>query len=253
MGLFLSNCLVVFVHCPELADVSCRIIRNRGWITSGLPAGLFADRFFAFEIKFNYVIHIVMHHCATGQYTTALQLCGIDIVELKLNVILCSWQSELASLCLRGRAASVGVDRPHHPTMWRIHLMQNSCLLFFFFHLFSFSIVSYNIFTRSYSLIWTQVEMGFCYEPFISGAVGASSQTAGRTQMARSAGSGPLPGCKQGYIAMPCPILTQELSVGLTMCSFSHSWSHCVAIHMVLYQFKAKRRYLHLLSFEIST
>lgn len=44
---------------------------------------------------------------------------------------MCSWQSELASLCLRGRAASVGVDRPSHPTVWRIHLMQKSFWFFF--------------------------------------------------------------------------------------------------------------------------
>lgn len=48
---------------------------------------------------------------------------------LKLNVILFSWQSKLASLCLRRRAASVGVDRLNHPTEWRIHLMQEPCLL----------------------------------------------------------------------------------------------------------------------------
>lgn len=157
MGLFLSNRLVVFVPCPELADASCRTIRSRGGITSGLPAGLFAGSSFAFEFKLNCVPQIVTNHCYNEGSTPLLSKCvGLTYWSLKLNVILCSWQSELASLCLQGRSASVGVDRPNHPTVWRIHLMQK-CWLFFFPLSTSFVSPSclsiYNVFTHT-AIVW---------------------------------------------------------------------------------------------------
>lgn len=73
-----------------------------------------------------------------------------------------------------------------------------------------------------------------------------SSQTAGKTQVALGL-------LTVGHFqvvsknTLLCSVLTPDLSVGLTMCSFSHSWSHCVATHMVLNQFKAKQCYLDLL------
>lgn len=128
MGLFLSDCLVVFVHCPELADVSCRIIRYRVSITSRFPAGLFAERFFAFEFKFSCVIQIVTNHCYNEGSTPLLSGCvGLTWWSLKL--------SKLASLCLQGRAASVGVAKV--------------LLIFFSFYLFCLSIMSYNIFRHA--------------------------------------------------------------------------------------------------------
>lgn len=168
MGISLNNHLVVLVHYQGLADLSCRIIRsywlglNHLWDVCRLVCGEGLFFFLHLSLSLIMLYKLSQAHCILFLYcdnegrTQLLSGCvGGTYWGLKLNVILCSWQSELASLCVRGRAASVGVDRLNHPTEWRLHLMQESC--FFLLFRIAPSIVAllsiYSKFVQGFSLI----------------------------------------------------------------------------------------------------